>query len=160
MLATAWVVVDVWLTTELPRFESPGCPWRRRPLRSVAVQYVVSLYEKFIPQLSALLRIQPPLGLFNVTVDGSNQGLQRVEALFRADVSQNEDIQDLAIEILLKPVNQVSLHGFLGVLVEGVPADAHNHLVHVPGPHTRPAEVHPSADVGWEVLHNRVRKVR
>lgn len=50
-------------------------------------------------------------------------------------------------------------HGFLGVLVVRVPANAHHHFVHVPITEAGPAIVDPSADVGWKIVHHRVWEV-
>lgn len=46
-----------------------------------------------------------------------------------------------------------SYHGFLGVFVVRIPANAHHHLVYVSVVQASPAVVDASADVGRQTVH-------
>lgn len=50
-------------------------------------------------------------------------------------------------------------HGFLGIFVVRVPADAHHHFVDITITHTSPAVVDPCADICWKIVHHGVWEV-
>lgn len=111
-------------------------------------------------QFEVLRLIQLHFGFFDIVVYGRDQSLKWVVAPLWTDVSHHHHTQDLPIKVLFKGVNHMGFHGFLGVFVVRVPADAHHHLVDVSSAHRGPAVVDPSADVCRQMLHHRVREVR
>lgn len=50
-------------------------------------------------------------------------------------------------------------HGFLGVVVEGVPSHTHDHLMHLPRVHTCPPIVDACIKISWQFVDYMVRKV-
>lgn len=129
-----------------------GCSGWTRTVGGAAEEVVRFQFEVF-------WLVQLHFGLFDVTVDGGDQRLQRVEAPLRTDVAHHHHTQDLSVEVLFERVDHMGLHGFLSVLVVGVPADAHDHLVDISIAHTGPAVVDPGADVCRQVLHHRVGEI-
>ena len=65
----------------------------------------------------------------------------------------------LAVEILVERVEDVSLHGPLLVLIEGVPADAHDHAVHWPTVNRGQAPVDPSHQLAGQLLYHLLREI-
>lgn len=48
----------------------------------------------------------------------------------------------------------MSFHGLLGILVVGVPPDAHHHLMHVPTANTGPTTVDAGGQLSGKVVHH------
>ncbi len=63
------------------------------------------------------------------------------------------------IQIVLEGVEYVCLHGPLLVLIEGVPADAHDHSVYRAPVHRGKAPIDPSHKFAGQLSYHLVRKV-
>lgn len=50
-------------------------------------------------------------------------------------------------------------HGFFGIFIIRVPADAHDHFVDITITHAGPAVVDPCTDIRWKIVHHGVREV-
>ena len=84
------------------------------------------------------------LPILNVIIDGINELLKGVIVFLWPQETDNDHRQHFPVQVALKLVDYVSLHGALLILVEGVPSNAHDHVVNRPIIHLSKTTVDPS----------------
>merc|ERR1712165_55001 len=97
--------------------------------------------ERITSELSKLIFFVQTFAIINVCFDSVNEFFQRVIVGLRPEEPHHNNRQDFPVQIPVKLVDNVSLHGSLLVVVEGVHPHTHHHVVHGAAVHLGEPEV-------------------
>ena len=147
------------LTRHVTNVQNPTRPRNLQVRQTSRVRGREQIEEVVVLVSLVLGPLEDLLGLLDVVSDRFDELVERREVHLGPRVTQHDHLQDLAVEVVLERVDDVGLHGLLGVFVEGVPADAHDHFVHGITFHLRPAEVNAGLQAVREPLDNVQREV-
>ena len=98
-------------------------------------------------ELSKLIFFVQTFAIINVCFDSVNEFFQRVIVGLRPEEPHHNHRQHFPVQIPAKLVDNVSLHGSLLVVVEGVHPHTHHHVVHGAAVHLGEPEVDSSNEL-------------